>query len=96
LAAILILLAVAAASRTDRRGLSAAFFLLGMATLLWMNALPGCGAEQPTSQTVGRIRGETDSGPVTFTGVPFSLGTVSRPQNLVFPGSANTTPSPTP
>jgi hypothetical protein len=97
-AAMLILLALAAASRTNRRGLSAAFFLLAMAALLWMNALPGCGAEQPTSQTVGRIRGETDSGPVTFTGVPFSLGTVSRPKNLVFPGSAtaNTTPTPTP
>jgi hypothetical protein len=94
-AAILVLLALAL--RTDRRGLSATFFLLAIAALLWMNALPGCGAEQPTSQTVGRIRGETDSGPVTFTGVPFSLGTVSRPQNLVFPGTANsTTPSPTP
>jgi len=97
LAATLALLALAAASRTDRRGFSAALFLLAMAALLWMNTLPGCGAEQPTSQTVGRIRGETDSGPVTFTGVPFSIGTVSRPQNLVFPGSASsTTPSPTP
>jgi hypothetical protein len=95
---MLILLALAAASRTNHRGFSAAFFLLAMAALLWMNALPGCGAEQPTNQTVGRIRGETDSGPVTFTGVPFSLGTVSRPKNLVFPGSAtaNTTPTPTP
>jgi hypothetical protein len=91
-----VLLALAAASRTDRRGLSAAFFLLAMAALLWIGALPGCGAEQPTSQTVGRIRGETDSGPVTFTGVPFSIGTVARPQNLVFPGSASTTRRPTP
>jgi hypothetical protein len=95
-AAMLILLALAAASRTDRRGFSAALFLLAMAALLCMNTLPGCGAEQPTSQTVGRIRGETDSGPVTFTGVPFSIGTVSRPQNLVFPGSASTTATPTP
>ena len=97
LAAMLVMLALAAASRTDRRRLSAAVFLLAIAALLWMNALPGCGAEQPTSQTVGRIRGETESGPVTFTGVPFSIGTVSRPQNLVFPGSASaTSPTPTP
>ena len=94
--AILMLLAMAAASRTDRRGLSATFFLLAIAALLWMNALPGCGAEQPTSQTVNRIRGDSDSGPVVFTGVPLSLGTVSRPQNLVFPGGASATPSATP
>lgn len=95
-AAIFMLLAMAAASRTDRRGLSATLFLLAIAALLWMNLLPGCGAEQPTQQTVGRIRGETDSGPVVFSGVPFSLGTVSRPQNLVFPGApgSNTTPTP--
>jgi len=99
LAALLVLLALAAASRSDRRGFSAALLLLAMAALLWMSTLPGCGAEQPTSQTVGRIRGESDSGPVTFTGVPFSIGTVSRPQNLVFPGSAttkNATTTPTP
>jgi len=95
-AAVVMLLAMAAASRTDRRSLSAAWFLLAMAALLWMNALPGCGAEQTTAQTVGRISAETDSGPVTFTGVPFSLGTVSRPQNLVFPGAASSTPRPTP
>jgi hypothetical protein len=95
LAAMLVLLALAAASRSDRRGFSAALFLLAMAALLWMNTLPGCGAEQPTSQTVGRIHGETDTGPVTFVGVPFSIGTVSRPQNLVFPGSASTNRTPT-
>jgi hypothetical protein len=96
LAAVVMLLAMAA-SRTDRRGLSASLFLLALAALLWMNALPGCGAEQTTTQTVGRISAETDSGPVTFSGVPFSLGTVSRPQNLVFPGAAgSTTASPTP
>ncbi len=96
LAAMLVLLALAAARRSDRRGFSAALFLLAMAALLWMNTLPGCGAEQPTSQTVGRIRGETDSGPVTFAGVPFSIGTVSRPQNLVFPGGSSASATRTP
>jgi hypothetical protein len=94
--AVFMLLAAAAANRSGRRRTSATLFLLAIAGLIWMNALPGCGSEQPTQQTVGRIHAETDSGPVFFTGVPFSLGTVSRPQNLVFPGAAKGTASPTP
>jgi hypothetical protein len=47
----------------------------------------GCGSEQTSAQTVTGITASNGEGPVTMSGIPASLGTVSRPQPLVFPGA---------
>jgi hypothetical protein len=47
----------------------------------------GCGSEETTTQTVNGITAANAEGPVTMTGLPGSLGNVSRPDPLVFPGA---------
>ena len=47
----------------------------------------GCGSEETTTQTVNGITAANAEGPVTMTGMPGSLGNVSRPVPLVFPGA---------
>jgi hypothetical protein len=47
----------------------------------------GCGSEQTTTQTVNGLTADNAEGPVTMTGLPGSLGDVSRPLPLVFPGA---------
>lgn len=48
----------------------------------------GCGSEQTSEQTVAAVTVEVPTGPATMTGLPASLGTVSRPQPLTFPAAA--------
>jgi len=55
-------------------------------SLLLLALYAGCGSEQTSTQTVAGITASNGSGPVTMDGLPASLGTVSRPQPLVFPG----------
>jgi hypothetical protein len=61
-----------------------AVFLLGIALYA------GCGSEQTSEQTVSEVTVEIPTGPAAMTGLPASLGTVSRPLPLVFPGAAAT------
>ena len=85
-ALVLMFLAITTASRTSRRGAAAAYVLLALCALAWLGAFAGCSSEESTAQTVNAISGTSDSGPINFSGVPFSLGSVSRPQPLVFEG----------
>jgi len=96
-ALVLMLLAITTASRTSRRGAAAAFVLLALCALAWLGTFAGCSSEESTAQTVNAISGTSDSGPINFSGVPFSLGSVSRPQPLVFEGGGGVaTGSPSP
>lgn len=52
-------------------------------------SLTGCGLEDTTSQTLTAVRGSSASGPVFFSGVPASVGSVSRPTVLAFPGASS-------
>jgi len=62
---------------------------LGFVVSLLLIALyAGCGTEQTSTQTVAGITASNGSGPVTMSGLPASLGTVSRPEPLVFPGAS--------
>lgn len=66
--------------------------LAGMSLVLLGIALyTGCGGEQTSRQTIAEITADNGLGPVDLTGVPADLGSVSRPQPLVFPGSGSTT-----
>jgi len=103
IALVLMLLAMTTTRRTSRRGAAATFVLLGLCALPWLGTFAGCSGEESTAQTVSAISGTSDSGPITFNGVPFSLGSVSRPQPLVFNGGGgvatgsprpSTTPTP--
>jgi len=68
-----------------RRGLLAlSVVLLGIALYA------GCGSDQTSEQTVIRMEVETPTRPALINGLPVSLGTVSRPLPLVFPGAAAT------
>lgn len=85
---LLLLLAIVAASGRERRGLVVTLGALSVVLLLmWLGLFSGCGTEQTTSQKITAVSGNNDTVPVTFSGVPDSLGTVSRPQPLIFPGS---------
>jgi hypothetical protein len=64
--------------------------------LIWLASFAGCGAEESTTQTVAAIRGEDSTAPVTYQGVPISLGRVSRPQPLAFEGSSSIIATPIP
>jgi hypothetical protein len=48
----------------------------------------GCGTEESSSQTVRDIDAANETSFVNFDGLPASLGTVSRPQPLIFPGAS--------
>ncbi len=64
-----------------RRGLAVlSLVLLGIALYA------GCGSEQTSEQTVTSLTVAIPTGPASMTGLPASLGTVSRPLPLVFPG----------
>jgi len=69
----------ALASRSRRLGFVVSILLIAL--------YAGCGSEQTSSQTVAGITASNGSGPVTMDGLPASLGTVSRPQPLLFPGA---------
>lgn len=84
----LVLIGVVSAARGDRRGVLAALSLLTLVAVAWAGGLSGCSTEQSTEQTVTRVTGRGLTNPVRFDGVPVSLGHVSRPLPLVFPGSA--------
>jgi hypothetical protein len=64
--------------------------------LIWLASFAGCGAEESTTQTVAAIRADDGTAPVTYQGVPISLGRVSRPQPLAFEGSSSIIATPTP
>jgi hypothetical protein len=94
----LVLVGMASAARGDRRGAIAALCLLGLVAVVWSGGLSGCATEETSEQTVTRITGQNLTNPLRFDGVPASLGQVSRPQPLVFPGQhssivGTTTPS---
>ena len=61
------------------------FAFVAMVVLVALYA--GCGSEETSAQTVNGITATNSDGPVTMTGLPGSLGTVSRPEPLVFPGA---------
>jgi hypothetical protein len=62
--------------------------LAGLTLLLGGIALyGGCGGEQTSEQSVTDLTVTIPTGPATMTGLPVSLGTVSRPLPLVFPGA---------
>jgi hypothetical protein len=82
----LLLVGLASAARGDRRAVLAAFSLLVLVGIVWLSGLTGCAGEETTVQTVTRISGRTRTNPVRFSGVPASIGRVSRPLSLVFPG----------
>jgi hypothetical protein len=93
----LLLVGLASAARGDRRAVLATFSLLALVGIVWLSGLTGCAGEETTLQTVTRINGRTRTNPVRFTGVPASIGRVSRPLALVFPGhvdSVNSTATP--
>jgi hypothetical protein len=78
------LLALAVTSPRDRRKYAALAALLAVA----IGAYASCGITQESSdQMVTDITGETTSSEVTFDGLPASIGSVSRPQSLTFPGA---------
>jgi hypothetical protein len=94
----LVLVGMASAARGDRRGAIAALCLLALVAVVWSGGLSGCATEETSEQTVTRITGRNITNPLRFEGVPASLGHVSRPQPLVFPGQhssivGTTTPS---
>lgn len=63
----------------------------GLALVVLGTALySGCGSEQSSEQTVTDLTVTIPTGPVTVTGLPASLGMVSRPLPLVFPGASST------
>ncbi len=82
----LVLVGVASAARGDRRGVLATVSLLVLVGVVWLSGITGCAGEQTTNQTIMRVTGRSLTSPVRFTGVPASLGRVSRPQPLMFPG----------
>jgi hypothetical protein len=82
----LVVVGVASAARGDRRAVLATVSLLALVGIVWLGGLTGCAGEQETLQTVTRVTGRTRTNPVRFTGVPVSIGRVSRPLPLVFPG----------
>ncbi len=66
--------------------------LAGMSLVLIGVALyAGCGSEQTSQQSIVDITADNTEGPIQLTGIPAELGSVSRPQPLVFPGSTGTT-----
>jgi len=72
--------------------------LFTLSVLAWIARFTGCGGQEQTVQTITGVSGVTGSGPVSFSGVPASLGSVSRPEQLTFPGNsavAGATPTPT-
>jgi len=94
----LVLIGMASAARGDRRGALAALALLALVAVVWAGGLSGCATEETSEQTVTRVTGRNITNPLRFDGVPSSLGHVSRPQPLVFPGTnslavGTTTPS---
>jgi len=78
--------------RTRRLARALASLLGTLAVLAALTQLGGCGAEQSTSQTVTSVTAASQSGPLSVSGVPVSLGTVGRPQPLQFPGAASSVP----
>jgi hypothetical protein len=65
--------------------------LAGLALLLVGVALyGGCGSEQTSEQSVTDLTVTIPTGSATMTGLPVSLGTVSRPLPLTFPGALST------
>jgi hypothetical protein len=84
----LIVVGMASAARGDRRGALAALALLALVAVVWAGGLSGCATEETSEQTVTRVTGRNVTNPLRFDGVPSSLGHVSRPQALVFPGHA--------
>jgi hypothetical protein len=82
----LVVVGVASAARGDRRAVLATLSLLALVAIVWLGGLSGCAGDQETLQTVTRVTGRTRTNPVRFTGVPVSIGRVSRPLALVFPG----------
>jgi hypothetical protein len=94
----LVLVGMASAARGDRRGAIAALCLLALVAVVWSGGLSGCSTEETSEQTVTRVTGRNITNPLRFEGVPASLGHVSRPLPLVFPGQnssivGTTTPS---
>jgi hypothetical protein len=88
-------------ARRRRIALATVIYLaLAASWLLSIAGTPGYGGEQRTTQTLESVSAATnDGGAVTFSGPPLSLGSVSRPQPLVFAGSssvATITPTPIP
>ena len=89
-AAVVLLLGALAWIRAPRRRLAAAMLL----SAVWIGAYAGCGSNQSSAQTLMDVTASTDSGgPVTFSGIPASLGTVSRPEPLTLSGSGSSTSS---
>jgi hypothetical protein len=78
---------LASFSRRRRRLIALSLVSIGIALYA------GCGSDQTSEQTVTRLEVATPTRPAVMTGLPVSLGTVSRPMPLVFPG-ASTTPTP--
>ncbi|MGH7823088.1 MAG: hypothetical protein ACREQ9_25290 [Candidatus Binatia bacterium] len=69
----------------------AAATALGIA--LSISCYAGCGGEQTSAQTLVDVAAQTnEGGPVTFDGMPASLGSVSRPQPLMLSGSGPVAP----
>jgi hypothetical protein len=94
----LVLIGMASVARGDRRGAIAVLCFLALVAVVWSGGLSGCATEETSEQTVTRITGRNITNPLRFDGVPASLGHVSRPQPLVFPGQhssavGTTTPS---
>jgi hypothetical protein len=82
----LVLVGMASAVRGDRRAMLATVSLLALVGIIWLSGLTGCAGDEESLQTVSRVTGRTRTNPVRFTGVPISIGRVSRPLSLVFPG----------
>lgn len=81
LALVALCAAILGSVNRRRRGLAVlSLVLLGIALYA------GCGSEQTSEQTVTGLTVAIPTGPASMTGVPASLGTVSRPLPLVFPG----------
>lgn len=79
-----------------RRKAARALTWLVFGAFLATKALTGCGLEDTTSQTVKAVRGNTATGAVVFSGVPASIGSVSRPTVLAFPGAGSSEATATP
>ena len=58
-----------------------------IAVLLGVALYAGCGDDQTSVQTVSGITASNGTGAVTMSGLPASLGSVSRPEPLIFPGA---------
>ena len=81
---LLALLLSAVALTIWRSGSKRAAFI---AAVLGIALYAGCGGDQTSVQTVSGITASNGTGSVTMSGLPASLGSVSRPEPLIFPGA---------